>query len=176
MTESQASDREGQQGHCAAPSRTLMTTRSEYLQAADKLLELAQLEIRIFDPDLSQTRLDTPARIEALRRFLARSRLNRAYIALHDVEYVKRHCPRLICLLGIFSGSMAIHRTEGEATKTQDCFMLADRMHVIRRPVAAQGRGVCILNDSHEGQAMRDRFDEIWECSEPGVCANTSGL
>ena len=160
----------------ALPERTLLTAKSEYLQAADKLLGMAQLELRIFDPDLSETRLDTPPRIEALRQFLARSRLNRVYVALHDVEYVKRHCPRLISLLGIFAGSMAIRRTEGEGAKVQDCFILADRVNLVRRPVARQGRGVFILNDRHEGHSMRERFEEIWETSEPGVSANTTGL
>ena len=166
----------GPEKKTAAPSRTLITAKSEYLKGADTLLELAQLELRIFDRDLSETRLDAPVRIEAMRRFLARSRLNRIHIALHDVEHVKRFCPRIIALLGAFADSMSIRRTEGEASRAQDCFMLADRVHVVRRPVALQGRGVLILNDRHEGQAMRDRFDEIWESSEPGVSANTTGL
>ena len=163
-------------GDSPAPERFLLTAKGEYSEAADKLLGMARRELRIFDPDLSEFRLETPARIEALRQFLARSRGNHLYIALHDTEYVKRYCPRLITLLGTFAGSMTIRRTEGEATKIQDCFVLADQAHVVRRPVTAQGRGVFLLNDTHEGLGMRDRFNEIWQLSESGVSANTTGL
>mgnify|MGYP001566401785 CR=1 FL=1 len=160
----------------AAPERRLITTRSEYLQAADRLLVLAQRELCLFDPDLSELALDSRAHIETLTRFLSRSSDQRLWMALHDPEHVKQLCPRLITLLGSFSSSFFINRTQGEAAKVQDCFVLADRLHVVRRPVAKQARGVFILHDVAEGEVMRQRFGEIWECSEPGVSANTSGL
>lgn len=160
----------------AFPERTLTLAKSEYATGADRLLALAQRDLQIFDPDLSEFRLETPYRIEALRQFLARSPANRLQIALHDPEYVKRHCPRLMSLLGLFSASMRIYRTQGEAARAQDCFVLADRLHVVRRPVSAQGRGVVIINDPREGLVMHERFSEIWELSEPGASAVTSGL
>lgn len=158
------------------PERTLILAKSEYAMGAERLLALAQRELQIFDPDLSEFRLDLPSRIEALRQFLARSPANRLQIALHDPDYVKRHCPRLMSLLGLYSASMHIHRTQGEANRVQDCFVLADRLHVVRRPVATQGRGVVIINDPREGLVMHERFGEIWELSEPGVSASISGL
>jgi hypothetical protein len=158
------------------PERTLTLAKSEYATGADRLLALAQRELHIFDPDLSEFRLELPSRVEALRQFLARSPTNQLHIALHDPEYTKRHCPRLMTLLGLYSASMRIHRTQGEAGRVQDCFVLADRLHVVRRPVAAQGRGVIIINDPREGLVMHERFSEIWELSEPGASAAISGL
>jgi len=35
---------------------------------------------------------------------------------------------------------------------------------------------VLVLNDPKECQPMRERFDEIWESSLPGVSAITTGL
>ncbi len=158
------------------PQRTLLTSKSEYASAADQLLAMAQNELRIFDPDFGDFRLEAPARIEALRQFLRRGLNNRLYVVVHDPDTVQRYCPRLVALLGTFSGRMIINRTLGEAARVQDCFVLADKSHLVRRPVAAQGRGVLILNDPREALAMRGRFDEIWESSEPGVSANTTGL
>lgn len=158
------------------PERTLILAKSEYAAGADRLLSLVQRELLILDPDLSEFRLELPSRIEALRQFLARSPSNRLQIALHDPGYVKRHCPRLLSLLGVYSASMRIHRTQGEANRVQDCFVLADRQHVVRRPVSAQGRGVIIVSDPREGLSMHERFSEIWELSEPGASATTSGL
>lgn len=158
------------------PKRTLITSRSEYLAAAERLFNLAQRELRIFDPDLEDTRIDTPERIDMLQQFLRRSTDSRLYISVRDPEFIKRSCPRLIALLTRFSATMSIWRAEGEAARVQDCFILADREHLVRRPVARQSRGVFILDDPREGLVMHERFKEIWDTSVPAVSASTSGL
>jgi hypothetical protein len=158
------------------PRRTLITTRKEYFDAADEVLAQVQRELRIFDPDLKDLRLDTPPRIALLREFLLRHRDNRLHISLRDVDFVRLHCPRLITLLGNFAPAMQIWQAQGDAARVQDCFILADRKHVVRRPVALQPRGVFILDDPREGFVMQERFNEIWEISVPSVSANTSGL
>lgn len=160
----------------ALPQRTLLAARSEYLDAFNRLLLLAQRELRIFDPDLSELGLNTPQRVEALVRFLQDSRTHRIYIAIHDTDHVTRHCPRLMALLGGHAERLLIFRTQGDAAKVQDCFVLADNDHLVRRPVTSQPRGVLVLNDPKECQPMRERFDEIWGSAIPGVSANTSGL
>ncbi len=159
-----------------APQRTLLVSRGDYYNAAEQVITLAQHELRVFDPDLQEFRLDTKSRIELLRAFLLRSTDNRLYISVRDPSFIKQFCPRLITLLAQFSTSMFIWEANGEATKAQDCFVLADQMHVVRRPVALQPRGVFILNDPREGLVMYERFREIWDTSAPSVSASTSGL
>lgn len=158
------------------PSRTLITTRREYLEAIERLLGMVKRELRIFDPDLSELDFNSQNRIAALRRILSGGRMHRVYIALHDVEYVRTRCPRLIDLLLIYPSGLFIYQTEGEAARVQDRFVLADETHVVRRPVATQARGAVLLDDEHEGHAMRNRFDEIWVSSIPAVSASQSGL
>ena len=58
----------------------------------------------------------------------------------------------------------------------QDCFVLADMEHFVRRPVAAQSRGVFTLNEYQDARLMRERFDEIWQSSVPAIPATTLGL
>ncbi|HXC40142.1 MAG TPA: hypothetical protein VN667_14485 [Burkholderiales bacterium] len=158
------------------PARKLLTAKSEYAASADQLVSEARRELRIFDPALTEYSLENPARIERLRAFLRRSPANRLYIAVHDAEHVRRYCPRVVALLTLFSASMFIHRTQGDAARVQDCFVLADDWGLVRRPVAAQARGVYLLNDPVESAGMRKRFDEIWDSSVPGVAASTTGL
>jgi hypothetical protein len=158
------------------PQRTLLTTRKEYLEGFGTLLGLVQRELRIFDTDLAELDMNSVGRIEPLVRLLRESRAHRVYIALHDVEHVTKHCPRLIRLLGSFTAGISIYRTQGDAAKVQDCFVLADGAHLVRRPVTKQPRGVLVLNDPKECQPIRERFDEIWESSVPAVSANTTGL
>ena len=158
------------------PQRILIGSRREYLDAVERLIGMVNRELRIFDPDLSELDFNSESRIATLRRILSGGRMHRVYIALHDVEYVSTRCPRLIELLLIFPSALFIFRTEGEATRAQDRFVLADENHVVRRPVASQARGVIRLDDLHEGHGMRLRFDEIWESSVPAVSAVTTGL
>ena len=160
----------------AESQRALITTRGEYLAAVEQLFGMVRRELRIFDPDLSELDFNGRKRIEALRGILAGGRGNRVCIALQDAEYVTTRCPRLIELLLMFPSGLSISRTEGEATRAQDRFVLADENHVVRRPVAAQPRGVVLLDDEHEGHAMRLRFDEIWASSVPAVSAVRTGL
>ena len=158
------------------PQRTLITTRGEYIEAAERMLGLAQRELRVFDPDLADLDFNARASIDALRRLLAGGRTHRVYVALHDVEHVKTRCPRLLDLIATFPAGLLIFRTEGEATKAQDRFVLADESHVVRRPVAAQPRGAIFIDDPNEAHAMRQRFDQIWESSVPAVSATNLGL
>jgi hypothetical protein len=158
------------------PRRELLGSRREYLDAFDALLAAARRELRIFDPDCAQLELNAPARNAALRQFLLASRDNRLLVAVHDPEHLKRGCPRMLECLREFSVAIAVHQTEGEAARAQDCFVLADMEHFVRRPVAAQPRGVFTQNEYQDARLMRERFDEIWQSSVPAVSATTLGL
>jgi hypothetical protein len=158
------------------PRRELLGSRRGYLDAFDALLAAARRELRIFDQDCAQLELNAPERNAALRRFLLESRDNRLFVAVHDPEHLKRGCPRMLEIVREFSFAIAIHQTEGEAARVQDCFVLADMEHFLRRPVAAQPRGVYIVNEYKDARLMRERFDEIWQSSVPAVSATTLGL
>jgi hypothetical protein len=160
----------------AVPERILLQARSDYLEGFNRLLGLARRELCIFDPDLSELEMNSTSRIETLTRFLRGSRVHRIYVALHDIEHVTKRCPRLIALMGSYTSALFVFQTHGEAAKVQDCFVLADGDHLIRRPVTTQPRGVLVINDPKECQPMRERFNEIWEASLPTVSVNTTGL
>lgn len=158
------------------PARRVISARSEYLAAYDELVANVRRELRIFDPDLAQLELNAAHRTEDLRRYLVAHRDNRLFIAVHDPDHLTRFLPRMMDLLGPLGASIAVHRTEGDAARAQDCFVLFDAAHVIRRPVAAQPRGVVLTDDEAEAHAMRERFDEIWQSSVSAVSATRLGL
>jgi hypothetical protein len=160
----------------ATPERTLLQARSDYQRGFGRILDLARRELRIFDADLADLAMNSSERIDSLSRFLRSGPNRRIFIALHHVDYVSKHCPRFTALLGIYASSILINKTFGDAAKVQDCFALADAEHLVRRPVTAQPRGVLVIGDPKECQPMRERFEEIWESSEPAVSANTTGL
>ena len=158
------------------PSRLLIQTRAEYVAALDALLPMARRSIQVFDPDLALPAFGDIARIEALRAFLRADRDNRLQIALHGIETMQRNMPRLLQLLRDFPDAIAIYRTEGEARRAQDCFVLVDARHFVRRPVAEQARGVYAVEEASEGRQLQERFEQIWEVSEPAVSPTQLGL
>lgn len=151
-------------------------TEADFQVAVDKLFRQPGRELRVFDSNLSVLKLNSPARIEQLREFLAANRANRAYMVVHDTDHVTRHCPRLMNLLSRYNHAMQINRTSDEIRELQDSFMVLDRNHYIRRPVARFFRGAAGLNDESEALVMRSRFQEIWNASYPAVSSTTPGL
>jgi len=144
--------------------------------AVERLLEQAGRELRIFDPDLAALRVNDPARIERLERFLLASRTRRIYVAVHHTDHITKQCPRMMSLLARFSHAIQINRTHDEICELQDAFLVLDSMHYVRRPVARFSRGAIGLGDENEGLAMRGRFMEIWAASFPAVSGTTAGL
>ena len=155
---------------------TRFDTDADYQAAIDRLLEQDGRELRVFDPDLSALKLNSPARIEKLRGFLAASRTRRIYVVVHDPAHVTRFCPRMMNLLTLYNHAVQINRTGEEIRELQDSFMVLDKSHYVRRPVARFFRGAAGINDETEALVMRSRFQEIWNASVPAVSSTTAGL
>ncbi len=151
-------------------------SEADFQKSLDRLLCAPGRELRIFDPDLTALRLNTPQRVEQLGQFLAASRTRRVYFALHDPEPLTRHCPRMMSLLSRYAHAIQINCTHEEIRNLQDSFLVLDQNHYLRRPVAQLFRGALGLNDETEALAMRTRFMEIWSASFPGVASTTLGL
>lgn len=151
-------------------------TNEGFQAAVERLLEQPGRELRVFDPDGAALRLNDPARVRGIERFLQASRTRRLYIVLHDTSHVQRQCPRMMSLLARYSHAIQINRTHEEIRELQDSFMVLDSAHYLRRPVAAFFRGALGLADENEALAMRGRFNEIWAASFPAVSSTTVGL
>ncbi len=147
-----------------------------FQHAVDRLLAEPGRELRIFDPDGVALRLNDPARVAALERFLRESRTRRLYLVLHDPEPLQRQCPRMMGLITRFGHAIQVNRTQESIRELQDAFLVLDSMHYVRRPVAGFFRGALGLRDETEALALRVRFDEIWAASDPGVSGTTVGL
>ena len=159
-----------------APIYERFDTNEGFQASIERLLGQPGRELRVFDPDGAALRLNDPARIEGLERFLLASRTRRLYLVVHNTDHMTRQCPRLLTLLRRFAHVMQINRTHEEIREVQDSFLLLDSVHYVRRPVAALFKGAMGLGDETEGQALRGRFGEIWAASYPAVSSTTVGL
>jgi hypothetical protein len=153
-----------------------VTGIAESLQAIDQVVAAAQRTLRIFDISLSNRGFNSPARADALREFLVRGRSHRILIALHETNLLERDNARLLTLLRQFPMSIEIHRTVAQARNAMDPFIVADDHSVWHQLHYEQHRAVVALHSPVDAMPIAQRFDEIWDLSEPAVSATTLGL
>jgi hypothetical protein len=158
------------------PSYRQISGLAESQAAIDEVIAAAQRTLRIFDVTLSQRGYNAPHRVEGLRRFLVAGRAHRLLIALHETEPLERDCPRLLALLRQFPMSIEIHRTVAQARRAMDPFVVADDHSVWRQLHHEQPRAIVALHSPADAAPIAQRFDEIWDLSEPAVSATTLGL
>jgi hypothetical protein len=146
-----------------------------YEAAIDKLIGTALGRIRIFDRSLNRA-YNAQARSDALRRFLLANKANRVAIVVHDAERIRLDCPRLVALQRHFGHAVSIHRTQSIARGVYDPFCIVDGSHYARRFHFDNPRGILVLNDADATGLLVQRFEEIWEASQPAVTGTTLGL
>lgn len=153
-----------------------VTGIAESLQAIDQVVAAAQRTLRIFDISLSNRGFNSPARADALREFLVRGRSHRVLIALHETSLLERDNARLLTLLRQFPMSIEIHRTIAQARNAMDPFVVADDHSVWHQLHYEQPRAVVAIHSPEDAAPIAQRFNEIWDLSEPAVSATTLGL
>jgi len=158
------------------PSYRPIFGTADSLVAIDEVIAAAQRTLRIFDITLANRGFNSPARTELLRKFLVAGRAHRLLIALHEIDALARECPRLLTLLRQFPMSIEIHRTIAQARNAMDPFVVADDHSVWHQLHHEQPRAIVAVHSPADAMPIAQRFDEIWELSEPAVSATTLGL
>lgn len=157
----------------------LMDSKAEAVAAVAEVLACARSEICLFDTAPAAMRdreFGRPARIEQLRQLLLANRQNRLRIVLHDTHAIESELPRLVSLQLLLPSQIRIHRTTGAAREARDVMIIADDAHFWRKPYFDHPRSILTLRDPIATQAFIDRFEEIWENSEPAVSGGVAGL
>lgn len=157
----------------------LMESNADSACAIEQVVNVAVRELRVFDATARTLRdrgFGNPARIEVLRTLLLANREHRLRIALHDVKAIENELPRLLDLLTRFSGQIQLNRTVDQATEARDSMIIADDSHFWRKLHIDHPRSVITINDAGGTRPFLERFEEIWEKSEPAVSGSTLGL
>lgn len=154
----------------------LLTSEAEYRGACDRILGLAQREIMIFDRELFALRPNEKARLDILTGFLQGDGPHRIRMVLHNPEPLMRGAPRLVQLIARFSHAIEIRQSPDNLRHLADTHVLADENHGLRRFQYDQPRSALILDDPAYLSPWRQRFEELWELSQPCLSLNTTGL
>lgn len=154
----------------------LITSWAEHDSSLLKILELASQTLCIFDADLSKLRLERPANVELLRRFLSSDKQHRLRIAVKNAEPFRRDSPRLMKLLAIYTQSMTMIECPPQLAPLNDSMCIADDRHALIRFHTDNARAKTIFDNFEECAPYVQRFEDILKEGGEQVCASTLGL
>lgn len=155
--------------------RRTLTSYAELEAATQTVVALAARRLMIFDGRLART-WDTSARLDAIRALALASPRHEVRIVVHDAEALRRDCPRVMALATRFAHVIAFRETRPEARHAKDAMVVADTRHFVHRFHEGSPRAGHGLDDPEAATALADRFEELWEASDPFGAGMTLGL
>ena len=157
-------------------ARELMTSWGEYQIALDRLLAMAEHDIRIYDEDLVALKLDSTPRLAQVQRLLQGNRRDCLQIALRNGEPFKHQHPRLLDVFATHGHLMAVQQTPEHLAHLRDSMILVDGRHGLIRFDRDQPRAKLLIDEIEELQPYRRRFEEIWNEGGIPISPTTMGL
>lgn len=148
--------------------------RDAFAQAAAQLAQLfaaARWDVRLYTRDLDSRVYAAEPVLEAVREFLLRSPKSRLRILLLDESRVRMEGSRLIDLLQRLPSRAAVHTPAAERVddaRLGDDVVVADEARYLR-PLVRDVDGPAPVESRRESAVLGQRFDELWDHSEPSV-------
>lgn len=157
------------------PNQIILGERN-YESATGLMIESAKRELKIFDPDLSRGGYQRLEIHQALEHFLAKDRLNRVTMILHDSQFFYTRCPRLIELMQHYTHAMTIYLTDERGHVAQDAFVLADRGDYLHRFHVNHARFKYVQGDEVAAKPLHERFQQLLDVTSVSLSVSTTGL
>lgn len=157
------------------PNQIIIGERN-YEAATALMISRATREIKLFDPDLSRGGFHGVEVHQALESFLAKDRLNRMTVILHDSHFFYSRCPRLIELMKRYAHAMTIYLTDERGHIAQDAFILADRGDYLHRFHVDHARFKYVHEDEVAAKPLHERFEQLLEVTSTTLSVMTTGL
>ncbi len=154
----------------------IITGEQLYTEAITLILQNARRELLIFDQDLSHGGFASLEKFNLLQHFLSANIASELTIILQEAAYFQNRCPRLLNLLEVYSHKMRVHVTNASVKHAKDCFILADRMHYIKRIHIDQPRFRFALDDRQNTEVLHNRFTELSEAIGDALTIKPLGL
>ena len=156
------------------PRTIAFDTRRACEELFHACVEASSVTLAMFDPDfevfpLGSTRMDT-----ALRAWFARG--GRLRLALHDTATIERRYPRFLRLLRDYGHLCECRQTPRSLRQLTDSFCIGDDRHIVRRFHRDHLRGEAAFDQPLACELSRQRFDAIWQESQPVLQVSKTGL
>lgn len=149
------------------PIHSHVETRDALRAAQLELVRGARHELRIVAPALDAAAFNGSAMAEALGRFIAGHRHNRARVIVEDTEHMLQTCTRFVELARRFSDLLLVRRLGEPHYGLREMFMVADHDNCLYQADVALVDATFDLHTPKQAGALGRRFEEIWASSEP---------
>jgi hypothetical protein len=157
------------------PNEIILGERN-YDAATGLMIESAKRELKIFDPDLSRGGYQSLEIHQSLEDFLAKDRLNRVTMILHDSQFFYTRCPRLIELMKRYTHAMTIYLTDERGHVAQDAFVLADGGDYLHRFHVDHARFKYVHGNEVAAKPLHQRFEQLLDVTSVRLSVSTTGL
>ena len=148
--------------------------RDFFAAAAEELARLfdaARWDVRLYSQDLDGRIYAAESVLEAVRQFLLRSPKSQLRILLQDEGHVRMQGSRLVDLLQRLPSRAAVYTPAMEyvdEARLGDDVVVVDETRYLR-PLARGGDGPVTIESRRDSVVLAQRFDELWDQSEPSV-------
>lgn len=152
-------------------------TYTRYREAMLDALGRATQSISIFDPDLRNTGLESPAGISVLEAFCLRARIEESLrIAVHSASFFERECPRLLNLVSRFGHRMQIRISSSAFRSLEQPFAVVDGVHLVTRFHSDDPRGKICIDDALSSLPLLSQFETLWASAQKGPSGIPLGI
>lgn len=159
------------------PAEYTIDTWADFRTAALETIALAQSTLLLFDFDLSQSGLESPAGVEHLTALLLRSAQPAAVrILVRDARHLEQNCPRLLGLLTRFGHRITVRVASTHLAIPESAFLIADLNHLLIRFHHERPRGKHCIDDTHSASECIAQFETLWTNAETGPSGAPIGL
>jgi len=160
----------------SSPTYQRLRERNAVRDQIVALAEQAQREIVVFAPRLDPYFFNVALLSQALASFAVRHRQNRARILVEDVQQAVKDNDRLTGLCRRLGEFISLRQVGEDHRGRRDMFVQIDRRGYLYQQEVT--RLDCLIDTAGGGEAtaLAERFDEMWERSEPVTAIQPLGL
>jgi hypothetical protein len=156
--------------------RALLRARDDIRDHVAVLIEGARREIIVFAPQLDAFLFSNPRVSRALASFAAAHRQNRARILVEDGVQAVRDNDRLVELSRRMSEFVEIRQVGEQHRGIRELFVVTDRANSLHEEDTTRMEAAVRMAERQTAGLLQQRFQEMWDHSEPIAEIRTTGL
>ena len=152
------------------------TSLIEARAAMVQVFAVAQKNLKIFLPDLSDIAFKDSQTVKVLESLLIGKPNNKIEVILHNADNLERECPRLLSVLRRHTDNFLIYQTMQSAKNASDGLVIADDHSSWHKLHYEHPKVIAVFNDKNTTMPLLSRFNEILDSAERAVVTTVLGL
>ena len=155
---------------------SVLKERDGIRDAVAALIGQARREIIVFAPQMDAHFFNNSQLARSLASFAARHQYNRARLLIEDASQVLRDNDRIVALCRRLAEFIQLRQVGEEHLGFREMFLIVDGTSYLHQLDVTEPE--CVVEPSGRKRAveLRQRFESMWDRSEPAAGLNTAGL